>query len=91
MKLACELTIGGTQHFSLLTTAIGLDVGNFVITTPGVGQAFWCWATTPTPPTGKRWVACDFTNAPIATSDAPTNDALIAAITTDPATVLVAG
>ncbi|WP_316977274.1 hypothetical protein [Shumkonia mesophila] len=84
MKVICEKEISGVMRLLNITTATGIDVGAFLRTTPGVGMPFWCWPTIP----GGRVVATDFTDAPIVTSDAATNNQLIAAITATPQEVL---
>ena len=48
------------------------------------GKPFWWFASTPS----GTLIGCDFTSAPIATSNATTNNALIAGITVQPADVL---
>lgn len=82
-KLICEKVINGETTLLNVTTAAGV-VGALVKTTPGVGKPFWYWASIPT---GKV-IAADFTNAPIATNDTATNNALAAAITALPEDVL---
>lgn len=84
MKLVCEITISGVDTLVALTTAPGLNIGQFVKVKPGVGKPYWVWPSIPQP----NPVACDFSNAPVVTSDTATNNANIAAITTDPADVL---
>lgn len=83
-KLICEKVINGETVLLNATTAAGV-APVLVKSTPGVGQPFWYW---PSIPSGTV-VACDFTDAPIATSDTATNSALIAAITKTPEEVLV--
>lgn len=83
-RLVCEVNIGGEDQLKVLTTASGINVGNFVKSVPGVGKPFWYW---PSIPAGKV-IAADFTNAPIVTSDASVNNANIAAITATPGEVL---
>ncbi len=82
-KLICEKVINGETTLLNATTAEGV-VGQLVKVTPGVGKPFWYW---PSIPAGKV-IAVDFTNAPIATNDAATNNALAAAITELPGSVL---
>jgi hypothetical protein len=48
------------------------------------GKPFYCW---PSIPAGQV-IGCDFTGAPVGTGSVPTNQALIDAITADPAVVL---
>jgi hypothetical protein len=83
-KLICEKVINGETTLLNATTAAGV-VATLVKTTPGVGNPFWYW---PSIPAGKV-VACDFTDAPIATGDTATNTSLIAAITKTPQEVLI--
>lgn len=84
MKLVCEIVINGEEVLAALTTAPNLDIGAFVKMRPGIGKPFYVWDSIPAPnPT-----SCDFTNAPIVTSDTAVNNANIAAITVDPADVL---
>lgn len=84
-KLVCEVRINGEDVVKALTTATGINVGNFVKTVPGVGKPFWYW---PSIPAGTV-IAADFTNAPIVSTDAAANNAAIAAITATPEEVLV--
>ena len=84
MKVICEKVIGGVTRLMNITTADGIDVGSFLRVTPGVGKPFWCWPTIP----GGKVVACDFTNAPVVTSDSAVNNSLIAGITVEPLDVL---
>lgn len=83
-KLVCEQTVNGEQVLRNITTAAGV-VGTLVKTTPGVGKPFWYW---PTLPAGKI-IGADFTNAPIASEDAATNNAAAAGITTPADAVLI--
>lgn len=82
-KLICEQTINGEQILRNITTAQGV-VGALVKTTPGVGKPFWYWDSIP----AGKIIACDFTNAPIATNDTAANNGLAAGITELPANVL---
>ena len=82
-KLVCEQNVGGEDILRNVTTAAGAAPA-LVKTLPGVGKPFWYW---PTIPAGTV-VACDFTEAPIATNDTAQNAALIAAITKTPQEVL---
>lgn len=82
-KLICEKVINAEVTLLNATTAAGATA-LLVKTTPGVGKPFWAWASIPP---GKV-IACDFTDAPIATNNTSSNQALIDAITADPADVL---
>jgi len=82
-KLVCEQTINGEDVLRSVTTAAGVAPA-LVKSLPGVGKPFWYW---PSIPPGQI-VACDFTNAPIATNDTAANAAAIAAITATPQDVL---
>jgi len=81
-KVFYEKEVNGTTMLFNVTTPAG-DQGSYVRTLCN-GLPFWWFATIPT----GHVVACDFTGAPVATSDIATNDALIAAITVQPADVL---
>lgn len=83
-KLICEQNINGEDVLRSITTAAGV-APTLVKTVPGVGKPFWYW---PTIPAGTV-IGCDFTNAPIASSDTAENAAAIAAITATPAEVLI--
>lgn len=83
-KLICSKLIQGEETLLNLTTVYGA-VPTLVKLTPGVGKPFWYW---PSIPVG-RLVACDFSNAPIATADSIVNKALMDAITIDPMSVLI--
>jgi hypothetical protein len=82
-KLICEKELNGELILCNLTTVAGV-VPTLVITTPGVGKPFWFWNSIPV---GKI-VACDFTNAPIASADVAENLAAMNAITAQPQDVL---
>jgi hypothetical protein len=83
-KVICEKIINGETVLLNLTTVAGA-VPNLVKTTPGVGKPFWYFASIPP----GQLAACDFTNAPIASSSATDNLAAMNAITVQPADVLV--
>jgi hypothetical protein len=76
--------VGGvpTDKLFNVTTPAG-DQGSYVKSLCA-GLQFWWFASVPP----GTIIGCDFTSAPTATSDAATNDALIAAITVSPADVL---
>lgn len=82
-KLICTKLMNGEDTLLNISTVESV-VPYLVKTTPGVGQPFWYWAAIPP---GKV-IACDFTNAPIATADPLANKALIDAITALPEDVL---
>lgn len=85
MKLICEKTINGvTAVRSFTTPAIG-NQGLFVKSIAGPGNPFWMW---PSVPSGVI-IGADFTDAPICTDNATTNNQLIAAITAAPEEVLI--
>lgn len=84
MKLVCEVTINGEDVVKVITTANTANQGHLVTIKPGAGKPFWLW---PSIPAGTV-IGADFIGAPIATSDAATNNALIASITADPEDVL---
>lgn len=84
MKLVCEIKISGVDTLVALTTAPNIDLGAFLKVKPGVGKPFFVWPSIPQPnPT-----SCDFSNAPIVSSDTAANNAAIAAITIAPEGVL---
>lgn len=76
--------IGGvpTDKLFNVTTPAG-DQGNYVKSLCA-GLPFWWFASVP----AGTIIGCDFTGAPTATTDAPTNNTLIAAITALPLDVL---
>lgn len=76
-RIICMRPVNGVDSLVTVTTAAG-NQGSYVTTIVGVGKPFWWFNTIPT---GKKVVAADFTNAPIATANAMTNNNLIAAIT----------
>ena len=80
-RLVCSKIMNGEDTLLNISTVQG-GAQLLVKLTPGIGKPFWYW---PSIPVG-RLVACDFSNAPIATGDTATNTALIAAITTLPTT-----
>lgn len=83
-KLICEQTVNGEDILRSITTASGVAPA-LVKTVPGVGKPFWYWASIP----AGTVIGADFTNAPVASSDTATNAASIAAITAQPADVLI--
>lgn len=84
MKLICEMRVQGVDRLVALTTAPNIDLGAFVKVKPGVGKPFYVWPSIPQPnPT-----SCDFSNAPIVSSDVSANNAAISAITVAPEDVL---
>jgi hypothetical protein len=83
-RLVCTKLANGVDTLLNIST-VEVAAPYLIKTTPGVGQPFWYWAAIPP---GKV-VACDFTNAPIATADPVMNKALMDAITMDPADVLI--
>lgn len=85
MKLICNKTVNGVTAVRNITTPGTGDQGAYVATIVGAGNPFWMW---PTIPTGTI-IGADFTGAPIATTNAATNNTLIAAITALPADVLI--
>ena len=85
MKVVCNKTINGVERLIVVTTATG-DQGLYVINIVGVGKPFWIWPSLPYP--AATIIGCDFTDAPICTSNSVTNNALIAAITATPEDVL---
>ena len=84
MKLVCEIKIGGVDTLAALTTAPNLDIPAFLKVKPGVGKPYFVWNSIPYPNPST----CDFTNAPIVSSDVAVNAANIAAITIEPEDVL---
>jgi len=84
MRLVCNKTLNGVTFLAIVTTANG-DQGLFVKSIAGVGNPYWIW---PTIPNQKTVIACDFSEAPIVSSDTAVNNANIAAITKTPEDVL---
>lgn len=82
-KLICSVMKDGEEILANITT-IHNAVPILVKTTPGVGKPFWYW---PSIPVGKI-VACNFTDAPIASADTAQNLAAMDAITALPQDVL---
>ena len=89
MKVVCEKTISGVTQLVVATTPTG-NQGLYVKSIVGVGNPYWLWASISVPP-GQKVVGCDFTAAPICSSDVAVNNADIAAITTTPDEVLTYG
>lgn len=85
-KLICEQNVNGEDILRSITTAAGV-APTLVKTVPGIGKPFWYW---PTIPAGTL-IGCDFTGAPLASADTAANAAAIAAITVQPADVLIFG
>lgn len=83
-KLVCEINVNGTDVLKVVTTAPNANVGQLVKQVPGVGKPFWYWASIP----AGAPAACDFTGAPIVSSDIAANNTAIAAITVLPEDVL---
>lgn len=76
-KIVCDKVIGGVTQPRILTTTSG-DQGAAVAIMTQAGQPFFWWPTI-TIPSGQKLVGVDFTDAPIATDDAATNNSLIEA------------
>lgn len=79
-----EVLIDGVLTLKLfnVTTPVG-NQGQYVASLCA-GLPFWWFSTIPT---GKV-IGCDFTGAPVATSNATTNNSLISAISVTPSEVL---
>lgn len=84
MKLICNKTVNGVTSVRNITTPAG-NQGAYVATIVGAGNPFWMWDTIPS----GTIIGADFTGAPIATSDATTNNGLINGITELPENVLI--
>lgn len=82
-KVIFEKVINGETRLINATTPAG-NQGSYVKMLVGAGNKFWWW---PSIPSGTL-IGCDFTDAPTCTDDPVANNALISAITTDPADVL---
>lgn len=85
MKLICNYTVAGQTAVRNITTPSNGDQGAYVKTIVGVGNPFWMWSAIP----AGKIIGADFTDAPLATADAATNNALITAITAKPEDVLI--
>ena len=83
MKLVCWKVILGEDRLVVITTAAG-NQGQYVKTLVGAGNPYWIW---PSIPAGKV-IGCDFSEAPICSTNITTNNNDIAAITMLPADVL---
>lgn len=83
MKLVCERPINGVDTLVVVTTAPG-NQGLWVKVIVPAGYPYWIWDSIPT----GQVVGCDFTGAPIVSSDVAANNANIAAITVEPEDVL---
>lgn len=83
-KLVCEITLNGVDTLVALTTAPSVNLGSFVKIRPGVGKPFWYWDSIPS----GTLAACDFSNAPVVSTDVAANNAAIAAIDVEPLDVL---
>jgi hypothetical protein len=86
-KVLCEkeIMVDGVPETRLITfTTPAGNQGSYVKVLVPLGHPFWWFATIP----AGQVVGCDFTDAPAATADAGTNNALIAAITAQPTDVL---
>lgn len=81
-KLIFEALQNGETINKLITTNPSLNVGNSVLTRPGVGNPFWFFPSIPTNPDPLNMVmVVDYSEAPIVDPSATTNNANIAAIT----------
>lgn len=83
LRVVYKKVVNGVERLFASTTASG-NQGAHVLSLVGEGNQFWAWNTIPP----GRVVACDFTDAPVCTGDATTNNELIYGITVDPADVL---
>jgi hypothetical protein len=84
MKVLTEEVVNGELTFRNYTTTI--QYAPFLLVThPGPGRAFWAFSAVP----DGKIIGADFTNAPLATSNATQNLALINAITAKPEDVLI--
>lgn len=83
-KIICEKTINGVTAVRNITTPSG-NQGSYVKTIVGEGNPFWWFASIP----AGQVIGADFTNAPICTNDATTNNTLISQINTQPEDVLI--
>lgn len=84
MKLICNKTVNGVTSVRNITTPPG-NQGAYVATIVGEGNPFWMWGSIPS----GTVIGADFTNAPLATTDAATNNGLIEGITAQPEDVLI--
>lgn len=84
MRVVFEKTINGVTQIIHATTPATGDQGLYVRALVGAGNPFWAWNSVPL---GKI-IACDFSEAPICSSDTAVNNALIAGITVMPLDVL---
>lgn len=81
-KLIYETIRNGETVNTMITTNPSANIGQGVITRPGVGKPFWFFPSVPTNPNPLTMVmAVDYTLAPIVDADAVVNNANIAAIT----------
>jgi hypothetical protein len=88
-KLIYETLQNGETINKLITTNPALNVGNSVITRPGLGKPFWFFPSIPTNPDPINMVmVVDYSLAPIVDSSAAVNNTAIAAITVDAADVI---
>lgn len=88
MRVVCmkSVMVGGvlTEVLASITTPSTGNQGAYVASLVLAGNPFWAW---PSIPSG-RVIGADFTEAPLASSDASENLLLIAGITANPADVL---
>lgn len=83
MKLVCEKPVNGVDTLMVITTAQG-NQGLYVKILVPAGKPYWIWDSVPP----GDVIGCDFTGAPIVSSDVAVNNANIAAITAEPEDVL---
>lgn len=81
-KLVCEKTLAGVTAVRVFTTVSGAQ-GAIIKQIVGVGNPFWIWNTIPS----GTVIAADFTDAPVASADVATNNALAAPLLADPPSV----
>lgn len=81
-KLVCEKTIAGVTAVRVFTTVAGPQ-GAIIKQIAGVGNPFWIWGAIP----AGTVIGADFTNAPVASADIATNNALAAPLLADPPSV----
>jgi hypothetical protein len=83
-KIICEKTINGVTAVRNITTPTG-NQGAYVKTIVGVGNPYWWFASIP----AGQVIGADFTNAPICSADAATNNTMISQINVQPEDVLI--
>lgn len=81
-KLVCEKTIAGVTAVRVFTTVSGPQ-GAIIKQIAGVGNPFWIWNSIPS----GTVIGADFTDAPIASDDVATNNALAAPLLASPPSV----